>query len=285
MKPAAFEYHRVSTTAEALTTLAQIAPEDGRVLAGGQSLLPAMAFRMARPRHLLDINRIHDLARAVQFDDTLSIGACVRHSAFHRPVIDNPLGRLLSLVVPNIAHYPIRTRGTFCGSIATADPSSEWCCVAATLDARMHVANVRGARTIDASDFFHGLMATDLEPDELLSEVRLPLLHPECRFGFEEFSRRHGDYALGMALAVLRIEDGCIIEPRLGIGAAEPRPRRIPEAEAVLRDRQPTQALIEEAAAAAAAALDPLEDGTTSAAYRRHLVRTLAIRALEQALA
>ena len=285
MKPATFDYHRVATIAEALSALAQIAPEDGRVLAGGQSLLPAMAFRMARPRHLLDINRVRDLARAVQIDDTLAIGACVRHSAFHRPIIDNPLGRLLSLVAPNIAHYPIRTRGTFCGSIATADPASEWCCVAATLDARMHVGSLRGERTIDASDFFHGFMATDLAPDELLLEVRLPLLHPECRFGFEEFSRRHGDYALGMALAVLRIEDGRILEPRLGIGGAEAQPRRIPEAEAVLRGRQPTQALIEEAAAAAAAALDPLEDETTGAAYRRHLVRTLATRALKQALA
>ena len=270
---------------EALACLAHIAPEDGRILAGGQSLLPAMALRMARPQHLLDINRIAGLDRITQHEQALSIGACVRHAAFHRPMIDNQLGRLLGLVVPHIAHYPIRARGTFCGSIATADPASEWCCVAATLDADICVESVRGKRVVSASRFFQGVMGTDLGADELLSEVRLPLLHPQTRFGFQEFSRRHGDYALGMALALFRIEDGRVVEPRIGLGGAEGHPRRIREAEAVLLHRPPAESTFEEAGRAAAAAIEPLEDMSTTAAYRRELVRVLTVRALQQAAA
>ena len=127
MKPAPFRYHAPKTVEEAVATLAEVAGEDGRVLAGGQSLVPIMAFRLARPAHLVDINGIAALARLAVDGDKLSIGACVRHAAFHKPVVDGPLGRLLSAVVRHIAHYPIRTRGTFCGSLAHADPASEWC--------------------------------------------------------------------------------------------------------------------------------------------------------------
>ena len=129
-----------------------------------------------------------------------AIGACVRHAAFHRPVVDGPLGRLLSAVVRHIAHYPIRTRGTFCGSLAHADPASEWCLVAATLDAEMVAKRAGGTRTIAARDFFRGIMTTALQEDELLTEVRLPILPADTRFGFYEFNRRAGDFALGMAL-------------------------------------------------------------------------------------
>ena len=125
MKPVSFQYHPVKTIDEAVTVLAEVAPEDGRILAGGQSLVPTMAFRLARPAHLVDINGIEGLDRLAVDGDALSIGACVRHAAFHRPVVDGCLGALLSTVVGNIAHYPIRQRGTFCGSIAHADPASE----------------------------------------------------------------------------------------------------------------------------------------------------------------
>ena len=137
MKPAPFRYHAPKTVEEAVATLAEVAGDDGRVLAGGQSLVPIMAFRLARPAHLVDINGIEALARLAVDGDKLCIGACVRHAAFHKPVVDGPLGRLLSAVVRHIAHYPIRTRGTFCGSLAHADPASEWCLVAAALDAEM----------------------------------------------------------------------------------------------------------------------------------------------------
>ena len=165
MKPAPFRYHAPKTIEEAVATLAEVAGDDGRVLAGGQSLVPIMAFRLARPAHLVDINGVTELARLAVDGDKLAIGACVRHAAFHKPVVDGPLGGLLSKVVRHIAHYPIRTRGTFCGSIAHADPASEWCLVAAALGADMVARNATGTRTIPATDFFRGIMTTALQED------------------------------------------------------------------------------------------------------------------------
>src|SRR5712671_1241950 len=283
MKPASFRYHAPKTIEEALAMLAEYAPDDGRVLAGGQSLVPTMAFRLARPHHLVDINGIEALRRLAVEDGTLVVGAGVRHQAFHRPVVDGPLGALLSAVMSHIAHYPIRTRGTFCGSLAHADPAAEWCLVAVTLDAKLIARSARGKRRFAARDFFQGAMATALAPDELLAETRLAILPADTRFGFEEFSRRAGDYALAMALAVLRIEGGVIAAPRIGVGGAEAMPRRIEAAEAAVSGRRPGEAVFREAAAAAAAAIDPIEDVQTNAQYRRELVGAMVYRALTQA--
>src|SRR5882724_3706146 len=239
MKPAPFRYHAPKTVDEAVALLAEVAPADGRVLAGGQSLVPTMAFRLARPHHLVDINGIADLRRLASENGKLAIGAGVRHQAFHRPVVAGPLGDLLSAVMRHIAHYPIRTRGTFCGSIAHADPASEWCLAAATLGAAMVAKSARGTRTIAVDDFFLGLMTTALAEDELLSETRLALLSEDTRYGFYEFSRRAGDYAIAASLVTFRIADGVIADPRIGVGGAEDRPRRITEAEAALAERAP----------------------------------------------
>jgi aerobic carbon-monoxide dehydrogenase medium subunit len=285
MKPAAFRYHAPKTIDEALAILAQVAPEDGRILAGGQSLVPTMAFRLARPAHLVDINGVDALNRLVVDNGKLCIGACVRHVAFHRPVVDGPLGKLLSKVVRHIAHYPIRTRGTFCGSLAFADPASEWCAVAVALGAEMVAKSTRGTRIIRAQDFFQGIMTTALAEDELLAEVRFPLLPTDTRFGFYEFSRRAGDFAIAMALAVYRLRDGEIAEPRIAVGGAEPHARRIAEAEQALAGAPPGPEIFAAAADAAAATVDPMEDAMTSAEYRRDLVRTVTRRALEQSLA
>jgi carbon-monoxide dehydrogenase medium subunit len=244
-----------------------------------------MAFRLARPTHLVDINGVEALQRLAVEGDRLCIGAGVRHSAFHRPVVEGPLGRLLSAVVRHIAHYPIRTRGTFCGSVAHADPASEWCTVCAALDAEIVARSVRGTRTIPAREFFTGIMTTALAEDELLTEVRLPLLAPATRFGFYEFTRRAGDFALAMALAVYRLENGRMAEPRLAVGGAETHARRMAEAEQALAGRAPAAASFAAAAERAAEAVDPMEDAQTSAEYRRDLVRTVARRALEQSLA
>src|SRR5436189_1624998 len=181
MKPARFRYHAPKTIEEAVDTLAEVAGEDGRVLAGGQSLVPIMAFRMARPAHLVDINGVAELARVSRVADNLCIGAIVRHAAFHRPSVHGQMGRLLAAVVRHIAHYPIRTRGTFCGSIAHADPASEWCLVATTLSAEMVAASKRGQRVIAADDFFQGIMTTALMEDEILTEVRLPIIPDQTR--------------------------------------------------------------------------------------------------------
>jgi carbon-monoxide dehydrogenase medium subunit len=188
------------------------------------------------------------------------------------------------MVVRHIAHYPIRTRGTFCGSIAFADPASEWCTVAVALGAEMVAKSTRGTRVIPAQEFFAGIMTTALNEDELLTEVRLPLLPVDTRFGFYEFSRRAGDFAIAMALAIYRIKDGVMVETRVAVGGAEPHARRIVEAEQVLTGRAAGPDAFADAADAAAAVVDPIEDATTSAEYRRDLVRTVMRRALEQSM-
>jgi carbon-monoxide dehydrogenase medium subunit len=215
----------------------------------------------------------------------LRIGARVRHMAFERPVEAGPLGAMLAVVVRHIGHDPIRRRGTFCGSLAHADPAAEWCLVAATLDAEMIAVSADGERNIAARDFFRGAMMTALEPNALLAEARLPVLPPSTKFGFAEFSRRAGDFAIAMALAVFEIDGGVIAAPRLGIGGAEPVPRRIAAAEAVLRGERPSKRLFRAAAEAAAAAIEPMEDHETDARYRRELVKAMAYRALAQACA
>jgi aerobic carbon-monoxide dehydrogenase medium subunit len=278
MKPAPFVRHVPRTLDEALSILAQVAPQDGRVLAGGQSLVPILA----RPAHLVDINGVAGLDRIASDGKMLSIGACVRHAAFHKPVVDNPLGALLSEVARNIAHYPIRMRGTFCGSLAHADPSAEWCLTAAALDATLVAKSTRGERLIAASDFFAGIMATTLAEDELLAEARLPLLAPDAKFGFNEFNRRAGDFAMSAALVTYRLQAGKIAEARVGIGGAEPSPRRIGEAEAALNGQAPGDQVFRAAAQAAAEAIEPLEDHQTTGEYRRDLVRAVVRRALEQ---
>jgi carbon-monoxide dehydrogenase medium subunit len=284
MKPAPFVRHVPKTLDEALKILAEVAPKDGRVLAGGQSLVPIMAFRLAKPAHLVDINEVAGLDKMVSDGKALSVGARVRHAAFHKPVVDSPLGQLLSVVARHIAHYPIRMRGTFCGSLAHADPASEWCLVAATLDATLIARSTRGERVIPAKEFFTGIMSTALAEDELLAEARVPLLSKDAKFGFNEFSRRAGDFAMAASLVTYRIQGGRIADARVGVGGAEPSPRRIPEAEASLNGKASNAAVFVAAAEAAAKAIDPLEDHQTNADYRRDLVRAVVRRALEQSV-
>ncbi len=283
MKAAPFTRHVPKTVDEAVALLGKLASEDGRVLAGGQSLVPIMAFRMARPAHLIDINEVAGLDRLAVVEGKLAIGARVRHAAFHKPVVEGPLGALLTFVARHIAHYPIRMRGTFCGSVAHADPASEWCLVTATLDGEMIAKSTRGDTVIPAAEFFEGIMSTALNEDELLAEVRLPLLPADTKWGFYEFNRRAGDFAMAAALATYRVAGGKIADARVGVGGAEDHPRRIPEAEAVLNGKAPGAEAFKAAADAAVAAVDPMEDMQTTADYRRDLVRAVTRRALERA--
>ncbi len=250
MKPGQFAYHAPKTPQEAAAILAAVAPQSGRVLAGGQSLIPMMALRLALPAHLVDINAVAGFDRLAVDAGELSIGACVRHAAFQRPVIDAPLGRILAKVVHHIAHYPIRTRGS---------------------------------RTIAAADFFEGMMATALAADELLAETRLPLLPADTRCGFYEFSRRAGDFAIAMSLAAYRVEGGVMVEPRVGVGGVEGHPRRIPEAEAALRGHAPGADVFQAAAEATALVVDPIDAKPEISAYKRDVVRAAVRRALEAA--
>jgi carbon-monoxide dehydrogenase medium subunit len=284
MKPAAFLYQAPRSRDEALAAIAAHG-DDGKVLAGGQSLVPAMNFRLARPAVLIDINRVPDLSTIVRDGATLRIGALSRHARFERTVTDGPLGTLLPEVARHIAHTPIRMRGTFGGSLAHADPASEWCALALALDATLVAESKRGAREIAAADFFRSIFTTALEPDELLTEIRLPCLDASWRCGFAEYSRRAGDFALAMAIVALRLEDGVIREASIALGGVEGTPLKATSAMALLIGATPSDALLAEAGATAAREVDPTTDMHATAPYRRELVGAMTRRALRQALA
>jgi len=282
MKPVSFRYFAPRTVDAALDLLATHGQE-GKILAGGQSLVPAMNFRLARPATLIDINRIDALDYVREDGGELRIGALARHDRFETPVAGGALSAFLPRVARHIGHLPIRSRGTFCGSIAHADPASEWCLLAATLDAELVIMNRSGQRRVRPTEYFVTALTTTLEPDELLTEIRLPLLDDGWRTGFAEFSRRAGDYALAMCAAFLRFEDDRIVEARIGVGGATDRPARIAAAEAVLTGTGGGPGILREAGNIAAETIDPLEDIHASAEYRRDLVRAMVGRALDQA--
>lgn len=284
MKPAPFEFYAPATI-EAMVELLAKFGDDGKIIAGGQSLIPTMNFRLARPAYLFDVNGVGELDFLRIVSGQLRIGALTRHAAFQRSVVDGPLGRLLTEVVRHIAHYPIRQRGTFCGSVAHADPASEWCLLTTTLEAEIVARSHAGERVLKASDYFLGTFSTQLRPDELLTEVRLPVLDNSWHGGFYEFSRRAGDFGISMAVAALKIESGKVVSARLGIGGVEGRPRRIKEAEHVLVGGAPNKASFADAAEIVSRLVDPMNDPHATAAYRRHLARTTTIRALERACA
>ena len=283
MKPAPFTYHRPVTLEEALTILSQVAGEDGRIIAGGQSLVPMMALRLALPAHLVDINEIASLRGIGIEQETLLIRALARHADFHQPADSGPLGRLLATVANNIAHYPIRQRGTFCGSLAHADPASEWCLTTVTLGGTVIAQSRDGVREIPAENFIEGTMTTTLEPEEMITAVHLPAPKRAGRFGFYEFNRRAGDFALAMCLVTFTLEEGRMAEVRLGLGGAEDTPRRLTEVEEVLHNNPLTDESIKAASELAATMVTPLEDAQTPADYRRHIVKTVVRRALEAA--
>jgi aerobic carbon-monoxide dehydrogenase medium subunit len=282
VKAAPFDYKSPQDLVEALRILKS--NEESRVLAGGQTLVPMMAYRMVRPSILVDINQIKELDYRGPRDGYLAIGALTRHRNFQSAATNGVLGDLLATVVQHIAHIPIRTRGTFCGSIAHADPASEWCLTTVTLDGSVVLAGAEDSRVLPASEFFEGFLSTAIEPGEIISEVRLPRLSDDARFGFYEFSRRAGDYALAMSLAVVRVDGERIIDARVGIGGVEGAPRRIPEVEEQLADKKPSLELIKSCAKMAAQSVAPLEDSQADATLRRELTEAVVDRALKKAL-
>jgi carbon-monoxide dehydrogenase medium subunit len=284
MKPAAFDYFAPRTLDEALALLAEHGGE-ARVLAGGQSLVPAMNFRLARPAVLVDINNIDNLAGIREEAGGVRIGALTRHVVFERPVTEGPLARLLPTIAHNIAHLPIRVRGTFGGSIAHADPAAEWCALAVALDAEIAVQSVGGSRTVAAAEWFKSIFTTDLRDGEMVTEVRLPRLGENWRCGFVEFNRRAGDFAIVSAVAAIRLDGGSIREARLALGGVVDKPVRAREAEALLVGEAPADAAFRAAAEAARAAFQPFGDIHASAEYKSELVAVMARRALERAAA
>ena len=285
MKPSPFIHHRPATIGDAVRLLAELGNKDVRILAGGQSLIPMMAFRLARPTHLIDINTIIGLDVIKVEEEVITIGALCRHEDVRRLPIPGATGLLLRTIVPNIAHRPIRSLGTFCGSIVNADPASEWCLTVLTLGGVMNVVGPKGRRGIQADAWFQGAMTTSLGSSEILETVSLPLLPEGTCFSFKEFSRRLGDFAIVSALAVFELVNGRMVHVRLGVGGAEERPRRMTEAEGWLEGREPGVESFAGAATAVAADLVPMEDIHTNANYRRNLAASLVRRALEEASA
>lgn len=284
MKPASFAYVTAESWGAAAAFLAEHGDE-ARILAGGQSLVPVMNFRLAQPAVLVDVNAIPNSAYLRIDGDCLRVGALTRHVQFESPGIDGPLGRLLPRIARHIAHLPIRMRGTFGGSLAHADPASEWCTLARTMDAVMIAQNVTGDRRIAAADFFHSALATDLADGEVLREIEFPALGPDWRCGFVEFNRRAGDFAIVQSVAAIEIRGGRINAARIGVGGATEVPQRSGAAETVLHGGVPTSALFAEAAGAAADAIgDFLVDQQADAEMRRDLVRVMVMRALEDAV-
>ena len=233
MKPAAFQYERPRDVAEVLDLLAQHGDE-AKILAGGQSLVPMMNFRLARPAVIIDIGVVPGLGQVSRDEETVAIGTRVRHIELERPPFDGPLSSLLADAARHVGHIPIRLRGTFGGSIVHADPAAEWCLLAQALDAEMAVASVRGERVITAADLFQSAFITSIADDELLTEVRLPRLGPDWKTGFSEFSRRAGDFAVVAVASAVRMADGHVAEARIGAAGVGAIPVRLVQAEAML---------------------------------------------------
>ena len=284
MKPVPFDYFAPTTRAEALALLAAQG-DDAKLLAGGQSLVPAMNFRLARPTCLIDLNRIADLAGiAVGDDGTVVIGAMTRQVALERSALVAARLPLLSEALPWIAHPQIRQRGTLGGSLAHADPAAELPALAVTLGARLRLQSQSGERWVAADEFFLGVMTTALDPAELLTEMALPALPAHTGTAFAEVARRHGDYALvGAAATVTLDSDAAVADCRLVFFAVGDGPVIASAATDMLRGQRPSAALIAAAARAAEAELDPASDIHATAAYRRQLAQVLARRTLARA--
>lgn len=282
MKPASFEYFAPRSLDEALTLLAE--SDQPKVLAGGQSLVPAMNFRLARPSTLIDVNQLPGLDQVTVLEDQVRIGALTRHRRFESPLVSGPLGRLLPVMAHHVGHLPIRVRGTFGGSLAHADPSAEWCLLARTVDATIVAMSRAGERLIAATDFFETVFTTTLGPDELLTEVRIPLLGDRHLVGFSEFSRRAGDFALVMVVVVAEVEEGVVISAKVGAGGVSDVPVRLHAAENAMVGGPWESRVWDAVAEAARAEVEPFEDIHASAEYRRDLVAALVRRACRGAL-
>ena len=285
MKLPAFDYRSPESIDAAIRILREEAGA-AKVIAGGQSLIPLLAFRLAAPSVLVDLRDIPGLNGIEIGEDGISIGAMVRwcdienHSALR---VAHPL---LTAALAHVAHYQIRNRGTVGGSVAHADPAAEMPGVVVTCEATIAVTGKSGARVIPADSFFQGALTTALAPDELITEIRFPAWPAGRRFGFEEFALRRGDFALAAA-AVFYDEDagGCAANAHVGVIGVGDRPVRLATVEAALDGARVDAAAIARAAAAASAAVDPQDDIHASAAYRRSLVGTMVERALLSASA
>jgi len=282
VKPAPFAYHDPRTVDETLALLATHG-DDAKVLAGGQSLVPMLALRLARPSVVIDVNRVAGLDGVRQNGTALSVGALVRQRALERWAAERV--PLLTAALRHVGHAAIRTRGTVAGSIVHADPASELPALLMCLDGAVVARSRRGARTLAAAEFFQGPMTTALAADELVTETRWTLPPAHAGWGFHEMARRHGDFALVGVAAVIALQRGAVAEARVAVFGAAATPVRARDAERALVGRAATEAAIAEAAGLAVAGVETVADIHAPASYRASVARTLTARALTDAAA
>ena len=275
----AFAYARAHDIDEAVALLSE-AGNEAKLLAGGQSLLPVLAFRLFRPTHVVDVDSLEGLGVLEERDGELELGALVRHSRLERTDLQGG-HRLLSLAARHIGHLPIRTRGTLGGSLAHADPSAELCVAALALDARIMARSSRGEREIEMRHFLLGPFTTALDPDEMIVAVRVAPSAELRHAGFREFALRSGDFALASAGVLVGIgDDSAVSGARIVVGAVEPVPRILDEAAEILRSGRLTDGEIEEAARVAARSCDAVSDRAIDSRTRRDLVAAVVRDAL-----
>ena len=284
MKPPAFHYEKPSSVDELLDALTHHG-EDARILAGGQSLVPMMNFRLVSPEVLIDINGLSELDYIRRDGDTLSIGALTRHSALNESPLVAELCPLLAEAYKHVAHVTIRNRGTIGGNLSHADPSSEIPAVCLCLESTMIVRGKKETREVSAGEFFLGALETAIQPDEFLAEIRIPVRKPGTGWAFEEVSPRQGDFATTAVAVTLHVDGGVCRSAAIAHAAVADRPARIEAAEAALVGSRLDDTQITEAAELASAAVEPtVVNYHGDAEYKRDLVRALTKRALHRAL-
>jgi carbon-monoxide dehydrogenase medium subunit len=283
MKPSDFEYVQPATISEAIASL-QASGDEGKVLAGGQSLVPLMNFRLAAPRILVDINRTAGLAHVTRDAGRLRVGAMTRLRSLETDPIVRQTHPVLAAAAAWVGHIQIRNRGTVGGSLSHADPAAEIPAIAVLTDAELVVAGPNGDRVIPAADFFLGFLVTALAADEILTEIRFSAIDPADGWGFREFAHRRGDFALAGAAATLHRTDGVVDRARCVVFGTNDRPVRVASAEAALVGGPVSQERL--AAAARLAAGEALaDDPRPDAPYRRTVTETMVRRSLEDAAA
>ncbi|MGH7905771.1 MAG: FAD binding domain-containing protein [Candidatus Binataceae bacterium] len=285
MKPPPFEYHEPRTINEALDLLARYGGE-ARPLAGGQSLVALMNFRLSAPSALIDLNRVAELSYIKEENGRLKFGAMTRQRQIEfSPLVAQKLP-LMTEATAFIGHLPTRTRGTIGGSIAHADPSAEYPALVTALDGEMVIRGKSGERTVKPADFFQGFLTTAIQPGEILVEVTIPVTPPKSGWAFEEFARRHGDFAIVEVAAMVTLDGGGKCKAaRLAASGVGATPVKLREVEEIIEKNGLGERALDEAASRASELVDPTTDLHASADYRRHLTRVLTKRALARAVA
>jgi CO/xanthine dehydrogenase FAD-binding subunit len=282
MKPAAFDYVAADSVDMAIASLAE-AGGDAKIIAGGQSLVPMLNFRLLRPSILVDINRIPGLAYINEDKQAITIGALARHYQLETSAVIAKHLPVLSHAMTHVAHLAIRTRGTIGGSLSHADPAAELPMMALLLDAEIRVTSGKGQRKIAAKDFFLDALSVALADGEIVTEIALPKLPARTGWGFEEVARRSGDFALAAVAATLTLSDGAISHARIAMTGIGPTAKRAHAAEAMLAGQRLESGIVDKVIEAVRASVNPETDLHASSDYRRHLVGVLAGRALAAA--